>query len=85
MKKHFENFEDLNQEIEIAKLQKDLQYLKVKKQLSNTLDELKPKNLVSGALSAVGESIQSNFSINEILIKWWEKYRNKRSKSEHED
>ena len=71
MKKDFNNFEELNNELEILKLERELQWRKLTQTFSSTTEKLTPNNFaktaVSSALSAFTPSAGKSVIVSLIL------------------
>jgi hypothetical protein len=77
MKKyHFTNFEDIDKELEVLELQKELQFLKLKGSIISFREQLTVSNLFKQAVSSIGEKIKASTSLKEMIFRFlWNKVK----------
>lgn len=66
-KKQYSSYNEIDQDLEVLKLERELHYRKLKRGVDHTIDQLKVGNLIEGYL---GFSSRDPMSITGKLIKW---------------
>lgn len=67
-RKSFTSFADIDQELEILALEKQLQLIKLRQTGGRTLSALSPGNLLRGSLGSAGSYLRSSGTLQKFVI-----------------
>lgn len=68
MKKMYTNFEDVDRDLEILKLEREIQLRKIGLHLEDSTSILSPSNLFKNGLSNVTSTLKSGSGLKSIII-----------------
>lgn len=74
MKKSYSSIEEINADLEILKVQRDIHYYKISKSMDDIKSELAPNNLVRNTLGSVTSYVKGSSNIQAFLISAAMKY-----------
>lgn len=83
MKKSYSSFEEINRDLQILKIQRELHYQKILSSADDLKEELSPERIIKNTFSSLIGQVRSSGGIQAILISTVLKYFFNRKKSKN--
>lgn len=85
MKKSYSSIEEINADLEILKIQRDIHYYKIAQSIENIKSELTPNNLVRNTFGSVTSFVKGSNNVQAFLISAVMKYFFKKVRNRNTD
>lgn len=69
-RKTYSSFEQIDQELEILTLEKELRQIQLRQAAGKTAEALKPGNLLMDSLGPVGGMVRNSGALQKVVMMW---------------
>lgn len=69
-RKTYSSFEQIDQELEILALEKELRQIQLRQAAGKAVEALKPGNLLMQSLGPVGGMVRNSGAVQKVLMMW---------------
>jgi hypothetical protein len=69
-RKTYSSFEQIDQELEILALEKELRQIQLRRSAAKAMDALKPGNLLMESLGPLGGMVRNSGALQKVVMMW---------------
>jgi len=69
-RKIYSSFEQIDQELEILALEKELRQIQLRRSAGKAMDALKPGNLLMESLGPLGSMVRNSGTLQKVVMMW---------------